>query len=76
MNYLLAVVAFIGWAFVLDYRKQNGWLNLKNDGYKNALLGYMMYRYRDLAKIEKLEAEIERLKKCTKVCEFGRGTKI
>lgn len=66
MNYLLAIVAVIGWAFVLDYRKQNQFLKQKNEGFKNALLAYMMYRYKDLAKIEKLENEL-------KVCEFGRG---
>lgn len=72
MHLLLAlaiVAAILGWAFVLDYRKQNRWLKLKNEGFKNALLAYMMYRYKDLAKIEKLENQL-------KVCEFGRETKI
>jgi hypothetical protein len=66
MNYLLAIVAVIGWVFVLDYRKQNKFLKQKNEGFKNALLAYMTYRYKDLAKIEKLQNEL-------KVCEFGRG---
>jgi hypothetical protein len=65
MNYLLAIVAFIGWAFVLDYRKQNKFLLAKTEGYRNALQSFIR------AWTERGE-EIERLKKCTKVCEFSQ----
>lgn len=73
MNYLLAVVAVIGWAFVLDYRKQNKQLRSAlfynqelRAGYRNSLKSFIR------AWTERGE-EIEKLKKELAVCEFGRG---
>lgn len=69
MNYLLALAnigLIVGWLTLRSYRKQTRFLERKVEGYRSALLAYMMYRYRDLARIERLESEL-------KVCEFGRG---